>query len=370
MQALIFDQTLQVLLDYPSPRLEPGEALIALRLAGICNTDLEITRGYMDYRGVLGHEFVGTVEAVGSSHDSGWVGRRVVGDINAACGVCATCRANRPSHCPNRTTLGIAGLDGVFADKLRLPVRNLVEVPASVPDEQAVFTEPLAAACQILEQLHVRPTDRVLVVGDGKLGLLAAQVLRLTGAEIGVLGRHWTKERLVRQLGLDFYDAPRPDFEAALDVVVECTGQLEGLETARRLVRPMGTLVLKSTYHGQPTVPLSYLRGRRNYGAGFALRPVRPGPPVAGARPRAGRADDRGSFPPARRSGSFRDGLQQGQPEGFARTLSGFFDAETQRSIKILNAEDAQGFAEGAETRRVLYCRGIIVQPVTLFRTQ
>lgn len=256
MRALVFDESLSIAEAYPEPRIGPGETLIELRLAGICNTDLEITRGYMSYRGVLGHEFVGTVVGVGTLTDSAWVGRRVVGDINAACGYCPTCRANRPTHCPHRTTLGIFNHDGAFADLLRLPVVNLVEVPDSVPDEQAVFVEPLAAACEILQQLHLHPTDRVAVIGDGKLGLLVSQVLRLSGAEVSLLGRHPAKGAIVERLGVSFYTGVEPSLTGC-DVVVECTGNPQGLETAKNLVRPRGTLVLKSTYHGQPAVPLS-----------------------------------------------------------------------------------------------------------------
>ncbi len=256
MQALVYDAILKLESSYPEPQAGPGEALIEVQLAGICNTDLEITRGYMQFQGVLGHEFVGRVVEVGSPADSDWLGQRVVGDINAACGVCPTCQANRPTHCPNRTTLGIFNHDGAFAERLRLPVRNLVRVPHCVPDEQAVFVEPLAAACQILQQLHVRPTDRVLVTGDGKLGLLVCQVMRLTGAQVSLLGRHPAKGQLVEAWGVKFMSAAEKP-GSGYDVVVECTGQPAGLETAKNMVRPGGTLVLKSTYHGQPQVPLS-----------------------------------------------------------------------------------------------------------------
>ncbi|HEX2909800.1 MAG TPA: alcohol dehydrogenase catalytic domain-containing protein [Chloroflexia bacterium] len=256
MRALLFDGKLNLENNYQSPSIRPGEALIAVRRAGICNTDLEITRGYMAFQGVLGHEFVGTVREVGSPEDAQWIGKRVVGDINAACGECETCRANRPTHCPNRTTLGIFQHDGAFADYLRLPVRNLVAVPDSVPDRQAVFVEPLAAACEILQQIHVHPTDRVMVVGDGKLGLLVSQVLRLTGAEVGMLGHHPEKGEIVAKLGVKYYMQPRLELTGC-DVVVECTGNAAGLERAKSLLRPRGTLVLKSTYHGEPSIPLS-----------------------------------------------------------------------------------------------------------------
>lgn len=266
MKALLFDNERKLHLEqsYPEPEIAPGEALIKVRRAGICNTDLEITRGYMAYEGVLGHEFVGTVVEVGPGGDNAWIGKRVVGDINAACGNCPTCRANRPTHCPNRTTLGIFRRDGAFAEYLRLPLVNLVEVPASVPDEQAVFTEPLAAACEILQQYHLKPTERVAVIGDGKLGLLITQVLRLTGAELTLVGRHPKKSEVVARQGVACEVAPPPEESAKLiekigecDLVVEATGNQAGLELAKQLVRPRGTIILKSTYHGTPTVPLS-----------------------------------------------------------------------------------------------------------------
>ena len=266
MKALLFDKAQQLHLDlhYPEPQIKPGEALVKVRRAGICNTDLEITRGYMAYEGVLGHEFVGTVTSVASTEDKQWLGRRVVGEINAACGQCPTCRANRPTHCPNRTTLGIFRHNGAFAEYLRLPVVNLLEVPVSVSDERAVFAEPLAAACEILQQYHLRPTERVAVLGDGKLGLLISQVLRLTGAEITLIGRHPDKGQIALRQGISYEVAPSDEEPERLvkkigecDLVVECTGNQAGLEMAKRLVRPRGTIVLKSTYHGIPNVPLS-----------------------------------------------------------------------------------------------------------------
>ncbi len=186
MRALVWDGELR-LADIPEPSLAPGEALIRPLLAGICATDVHITRGYMSYHGVLGHEFVGIVE---ECEDTSWVGRRVVGEINAACHTCPTCLRGDAPHCPNRTTLGIDRRNGTMADCFRLPVANLFAVPDSIPDEAAVFAEPLAAALAITDQGHVRPTERVVVVGDGKLGLLVAQVLRLTGCELHVVGRH------------------------------------------------------------------------------------------------------------------------------------------------------------------------------------
>ena len=200
MQALLFDGQLRLANNYPAPILAPGEALIRPSLVGICNTDIEITRGYMGFRGVLGHEFVGVVQ---DCEDRAWVGRRVVGEINAACRRCAVCARGDESHCPERTTLGIDRRDGAMAELFSLPIACLHEVPAQVPDQAAVFAEPLAAALEILEQSHVRPTDRVAVVGDGKLGLLCAQVLRLPGCEVVVIGRHPERWELLHALGID-----------------------------------------------------------------------------------------------------------------------------------------------------------------------
>jgi len=249
MRALYLDKTLTLRDDYPEPAPPPGEALVRVRLAGVCNTDLELERGYMSFRGVVGHEFVGVVERADGAPE--WVGRRVVGEINAACGRCETCRANRPTHCPHRTTLGIAGRDGAFADMLCLPVANLHAVPDRVPDEAAVFAEPLAAACEITEAVHVHPTDRVAVLGDGKLGLLCAQVVQLTGCNLFVLGRHAESLEILGRRGIrTSLDPEELATEGLFDVVVEATGTPEGFATARKLVRPRGTVVLKSTYHG------------------------------------------------------------------------------------------------------------------------
>lgn len=256
MRALVYDgEALRVRGDYPRPVPPPGEALVRVRLAGICNTDLEIVRGYMGFRGVLGHEFVGTVE---EAEDRSLIGQRVVGEINAACGECPTCRAGRPTHCPNRTTLGIWGRNGAFAEYLTLPVRNLHVVPDTISDEEAVFTEPLAAALEILEQVHLRPTDRVVVLGDGKLGLLVAQALALTGCDLLTVGRHREKLAILARRGIP--TALESEAEGlTADVVVECTGRPEGFAAARRILRPRGTLILKSTYHGQVEADLTGL---------------------------------------------------------------------------------------------------------------
>jgi alcohol dehydrogenase len=269
MRALLFDQRLRLAHDYPEPRLSPGEAIIRPLLVGICNTDIELTHGYQGFQGVLGHEFVGIVE---SCEDPSWVGRRVVGEINAACGRCATCRRGDASHCPERTTLGIRKRDGAMADRFSLPIACLHAVPESIADEAAVFTEPLAAALEILEQTHLRPTDRVVVVGDGKLGLLCAQALRLPGCQVAVIGRHPERWETLRDLGIEAHAAEsvargsssvatddRRQNMASFDVVVDCTGHPSGLELARRLVRPRGRLVLKSTFAGDATLDISAL---------------------------------------------------------------------------------------------------------------
>ncbi|HEX7594010.1 MAG TPA: alcohol dehydrogenase catalytic domain-containing protein, partial [Anaerolineae bacterium] len=220
------------------------------RRAGICNTDLEITRGYMSYRGVLGHEFVGIAE------DGELRGARVVGEINAYDGTCPTCLRGDVTHCPNRTTLGIVNRDGALAEYLTLPTRNLHRVPDTVSDAQAVFVEPLAAACEITDRVHIRPTDRVAVIGDGKLGLLCAQVLHLTGCDLLAVGRHADKLMLLKMRGIA--TTTEPDLiRGTFDVVVDCTGQASGFELARRLLRPRGTLVLKSTFHGAQEMPFA-----------------------------------------------------------------------------------------------------------------
>jgi len=270
MKALVFDgHKLRLEYNYPDPVPVSGEALVRVRLTGICNTDLEIVRGYKGFAGVLGHEFVGTVEVC---DDVRLIGQRVVGEINCSCGQCETCLAGRSTHCPQRTTLGIIGRDGALAERLVLPTRNLHHVPPGVPDEVAVFTEPLAAAMEILEQVHLHPTDRVYVVGDGKLGLLVAQVLSLTGCEIACVGRHPEKLAILQRRGIATMLASQPPAELAdvachpvrpgpgvADVVVDCTGHPDGFALARGLLRPRGTLVLKSTFASQQGAELTPL---------------------------------------------------------------------------------------------------------------
>ena len=245
--------------DYPRPGVGADDALIRVTLAGICSTDLELVKGYAGgFRGVLGHEFVGVVEAVGLADATEWIGRRVVGSINLGCRRCAVCLGEGPEHCPNRTTLGIHNKDGVFADYVTLTVANLLSVPDNVADEEAVFTEPLAAALRIREQIAVRPAARAAVVGPGRLGLLVGQVLALAGTDVIVLGRRVASLDLPRQLGLTtgLVDDAADD---SFDLVVEATGNDAGFAHSLRLVRPRGTLVLKSTFHGNANINLTKL---------------------------------------------------------------------------------------------------------------
>jgi len=244
MEALHFDGARLRHLDaHPEPSVGEGEALVRVRLAGICSTDLQILAGYMGFTGIPGHEFVGEV----AGGPAEWVGRRVVGEINYACGRCPTCRRRLGRHCPHRRVMGILGADGAFAERLAVPVANLHAVPDGVPDEAAVFTEPLAAAFSILEQVPVGPGMGVTVLGDGKLGLLCAQVLASTGASVTLVGKHPANLAAVAPHGATgvLLAAWTPD--ASADCVVEATGSPAGLELAMVAVRPRGTLVLKST---------------------------------------------------------------------------------------------------------------------------
>jgi len=254
MRALYFDKKLHYRPDVPDPIPPPGEALIRTRLTGVCNTDLEIVRGYLGFTGVLGHEFVG--EVVRADDAPHLVGQRVVGEINAYCGECPTCRRGDTTHCPHRTSLGISGRDGAMADYFTLPTHLLYPLPESLPDEWAVFTEPLAAAMEITDKIHCHPTDRVVVLGDGKLGLLIAQVLQLTGCDLLAIGRHQSKLAILERRGIRTQISDDKT-EAGADMVVEATGSAGGFATARALVRPRGTVVMKSTFHGDVSLDLS-----------------------------------------------------------------------------------------------------------------
>ncbi|BAZ21762.1 zinc-containing alcohol dehydrogenase superfamily protein [Kalymmatonema gypsitolerans NIES-4073] len=255
MQGLWLENNqLQLRTDIAIPEPPPGEALVRVLCAGICNTDLELKRGYYPYAGILGHEFVGVVEQ-GPEH---LVNQRVVGEINAVCGRCRFCRSGQPTHCENRTVLGIVNRNGAFAEYLCLPIENLHPVPNNIPTEVATFTEPLAAALEIQQQVKLHPDDRVLVVGDGKLGILVAQTIALTGCDLLVVGRHRDKLAHLEARGIKtgFADTVT---DRAFDISVECTGNSEGFALARRALRPRGTLVLKSTYAGNLSLDASSL---------------------------------------------------------------------------------------------------------------
>ena len=262
MKALRYENKSLSVSDVPMP-LADGEALVRVTLSGICNTDLEIAKGYAGFEGTIGHEFVGVVsEARASARASvegepsltvgaPTPGQRVVGEINAGCGACALCRAGDPRHCPNRTVLGIVGRDGAHAEFLKLPLNNLLPVPEDIPDQWAVFTEPLAAACGILERASITEDTRVAVIGDGKLGLLCAQVVANAGAPVVLVGKHESKLEIAARRGIETMTVDKADLRARqFDVAVEASGSASGFALALDLLHPRGVLVLKSTFHG------------------------------------------------------------------------------------------------------------------------
>lgn len=256
MRALVFDGRSATVRDVAVPEPEGGDATAVVRvaLAGICNTDLELVKGYMGFRGVLGHEFVGRVE----EGPAEWRGRRVVGEINFACGRCETCARGLGRHCPHRRVMGIQQADGALAERVAVPVTNLHAVPDAVPDDRAVFTEPLAAAFEILEQVEVASGAECMVLGDGKLGLLVAQVLDAAGARVRAVGRHPEKLAILARRGIETVLerdwTPRPS-----GLVVEATGTAAGFAAAVASTRPRGTLVLKSTVAEHPNLDLAPL---------------------------------------------------------------------------------------------------------------
>ena len=234
------------------------EALVRVHLSGICNTDLEIARGYAGFKGTLGHEFVGVVE---ESPGGAMLGQRVVGEINAGCGQCELCRAGDSRHCANRTVLGIHGRDGAHAEYLRLPLANLILVPDAIEDEHAVFTEPLAAACGILERVAIEKNMRVVVIGDGKLGLLCAQVIALSGAQVLLVGKHADKLRIAERRGIETSMAREAiKRKREFDVAVEASGSASGFAAALEMLRPRGSLVLKSTFAAADPAKIDQVR--------------------------------------------------------------------------------------------------------------
>jgi threonine dehydrogenase-like Zn-dependent dehydrogenase len=252
--ALHLDARHARVVDHPLPEPDARHALVRVTLAGVCNTDLELVKGYLGFRGVLGHEFVGEV----AEGPAVWRGRRVVGEINFACGACDTCARGLPRHCPSRAVMGISGADGAIAEYVRVPVTNLHAVPDVVSDSRAVFTEPLAAAFEILEQVDVEPGESCLVLGDGKLGLLAAQVLQSAGVRVLAVGHHRDKLDLLARRGIETALASEWT-PAPCGLVVEATGSPRGFAAAVAATRPRGTLVLKSTLSERPVADLAPL---------------------------------------------------------------------------------------------------------------
>lgn len=255
MKALRATKNGPAIVDLQKPETD-GEALVRVVRSGICSTDLEIIKGYADFRGTIGHEFVGIVESC--RNDASIEGKRVVGEINVGCGNCEVCASGDERQCPGRTVLGIHGRDGSHAEFLTLPTRNLIEVPESVSDAEAVFAEPLAAAWGITERVEIAPEASVAVIGDGRLGLLCAFCLRLRTENIVMVGKHRDKLDLAQKRGIGVVELPEAgDLGRNFDVVVEASGSESGFQTALGLVRARGTIVLKSTFHGTPTWPAS-----------------------------------------------------------------------------------------------------------------
>ena len=244
MKAVVFDNGLKLDNNYPMPVPQKGEALIKVNTIGICNTDYEITLGYMGYKGILGHEFTGVVE---KAENKDLIGKRVVGEINCGCGQCDWCAQGLERHCFNRSTLGIWQREGCFAEYVCLPEKNLLVIPDNVTDEEAVFVEPLAAALEILEQVHIPPYKRVIVLGDGKLGLIIALALNAAGLDITLVGKHEEKLNIAKAQGVKTELLNNLKIEKAYDFVVEATGSITGFETSLALTNPRGTLILKST---------------------------------------------------------------------------------------------------------------------------
>jgi len=253
MKALVFSNKKIELKEIPIPEPKQNEALIKIIKAGICNTDLEILRGYMNFEGVLGHEFVGRVV---KSEEKKWIGKRVVGEINIGCGICDYCLKNKVNHCPSRKVVGILNKDGVFSEYITLPLSNLHIVPDKISDKIAVFTEPLAAALRILEQIKLNRKDKVLILGDGKLGLLIAQVIKRIGVSTYCIGKHKKNLKILEEKGVKTLLAGEKIPEK-FDIVIEATGNKEGFKIALNYVKPEGKIILKSTYKGDINIDIS-----------------------------------------------------------------------------------------------------------------
>ncbi len=249
MKALVYDKELKLVEDYKKPLPKAGEVLIKTKMVGICNTDYEITKGYMGYHGILGHEFVGVIESVGEGVDKNWINKRVVGEINCACQNCSYCHQNLQRHCPNRSTLGIWQKDGCFCEYFTLPIENVFEISNNIDDETATFTEPLAAGYEILEQVHIKPNSKVAILGDGKLGLCISLVFKAMNVDFVHIGKHEEKLKISKEQGIKtmLLSELKESDKMSFDVVIEATGSTGGFETSASLVKPRGILVLKST---------------------------------------------------------------------------------------------------------------------------
>ncbi len=254
MKAVVFDNGLKLDNDYPMPQPKDGEALIKVNTIGICNTDYEITKGYMGYKGILGHEFTGVVE---KASDKSLIGKRVVGEINCGCGNCEWCAQGLERHCFNRSTLGIWKREGCFAEYVALPEKNLLVIPDNVTDNEAVFVEPLAAALEILEQIHIPPYKKVIVLGDGKLGIITALALNACDLDVTLVGKHEEKLSLAKAQGVKTKLLNDLKIEKKYDFVVEATGSITGFETSLALTKPRGVLVLKSTIAASKEINLA-----------------------------------------------------------------------------------------------------------------
>ena len=249
MKALVFDNELKLDNNYPIPEIKDNEVLIRTTMVGICNTDFEITKGYMGYKGVLGHEFVGIVEKTGKNVDSNLIGKRVVGEINCACNNCEYCAKGLQRHCPNRQTLGIWQKDGCFSEYFTLPKENIIPISDNIDDITATFCEPLAAAYEILEQVHIKPDSKVAILGDGKLGLCISLVFSALNIDFIHIGKHEEKLEITKNLGSKtmLLNELKEEHKKSFDFVIEATGSTGGFETSASLVKPRGTLILKST---------------------------------------------------------------------------------------------------------------------------
>lgn len=256
MKAIVFDNKLKFVDNYPVPEPLENEAIIKVSMTGICNTDIEITKGYTGFKGVIGHEFVGIVEKI-NGKDRSLLGKRIVGEINCGCGKCEYCKKGLKNHCPDRNVLGIVNKDGAMAEYITLPLENIHIVPDSISDEEAVFTEPIAAAFEITRQIQIKPDDKILIMGDGKLGLLISLVLHISHSNLILAGRHENKLRIAKDKGIETILFNKLSIKKDYDIVVDATGSAEGFEAALKLVKPRGIIILKSTVAAKKEMNLS-----------------------------------------------------------------------------------------------------------------